>query len=597
MIEQRICEYFINSLWQLPLLVLAAWLVVRITRPNVVAQHALWLGTLALGVLMPLRGIDSLESPTLAHIAASPRLVPDAPAQFPTSTLDSPETAPTRERSLRSIATLQIHPIHLESRTMDWLIGLYGMSVAFGIARLVHGWLAARRLVATAMEQPLTMLESSLLQACAKRIELPANRIPRVRLLADCSASPMVIGLRNPVLLLPESLSHRSDPAFDDQALTAVMLHELAHIRRRDYLANLLARIVALPIAYHPATQAIHARIRQTREMICDAAAAQALASRSSYARSLLALAEGLVSPPQPVEAVGLFDHTRNSLEERIMKLTEQKLPLNLPLHMARIATGTAILVAGTGAAATLHIKATNPVVYAMQAPQAAPPAPTALPAAEPQLPAPSPQPAPAPKPQPATEVYRDTQEPHALTKQERKEMEEQAKASRDQIRTLTQDLKLNIPITIPPIDLKNIPGPEFDQQMAKLKEQFNSPEFRKQMDEMRDKLNSPEFRKQIAEAASKANRDVLDSPEFKKQMEEVKRKVNSPEFRAQIEQSKKLAMEARADAAQHSVEARKQLAEASAAIAEARKQVHDEAVQRQLDEAQQRIDKASKTY
>jgi len=611
MIEQKICEYFVNSLWQLPLLALAAWLVVRIARPNIVAQHALWLGTLVLGVVMPLRGIDSVESATIAPVANSSQYAPDPLPPVPVSKLDSPLAAPSHQQRLWSMAPLQFHPIHLESRTMAWLIGLYGVSIALGMARLLHGWLAARRLVSNAMEQPLTMLESSLLRACANRIGLPENRIPGLRFLADSTSSPMVVGMRNPVLLLPESLRHRSDAIFDDQALTAVILHELAHIRRRDYLANLLARVLALPIAYHPATQALHARIRQTREMICDASAAQALASRSSYARSLLALAEGLVSPPQPVEAVGLFDHTRNSLEERIMKLTEPKLPLSLALRMTRIAAGVAILVAGSGVAATLHLKATPPVVYAMQTQQSTPAAPMApsapiapmppVSAVAPSAPvaphAPEPAPPAPPSPGPAPEVHADLQESPGLTQQERKEIEEQVNVAHDQIRTMTQDLKLNVPITIPPIDLKNFPGPEFDKQMARLKDKLDSSEFRKQMDEMRDKLNSPEFRKQIAEAASKANRDVVNSAEFKKQMEEIHRQVNSPEFRAQIEQSKKLAMEARADAAQHSAEARKQLAEASAAIAEARKQVHDEAVQRQLDEAQRRIDKASKTY
>ncbi len=307
----------------------------------------------------------------------------------------------------------------------------------------------------------------------------------------DPAASPMVIGMRCPVLLLPESLRHTDDAGFDDNALTAVLLHELAHVRRRDFLANLLARVVALPIAYHPATQALHTRIRQTREMICDATAAGALASKSSYARSLLALADGLVSPTQPVEAVGLFDHTRNSLEERIMKLTEQQHPLSLTAQVARIAAGTAILIAGTGAAATLHVKATTPIVYAMQTPQATPPsAPVAAP--EPPavvsapVPPPAPRPAPAPKPEPRVEVHVDVQEPHSSTLQQRKELEEHMQVTSDQIRTMTQQLKIHVPITIPPIDMKKFLGPEFDKQMAEFKFKMNSPEFRKQIDDFK---------------------------------------------------------------------------------------------------------------
>ena len=113
-------------------------------------------------------------------------------------------------------------------------------------------------------------------------------------------------------------------------------------------------------------------------------------------------------------------------------------------------------------------------------------------------------------------------------------------------------------------------------------------------MDEFKFQMNSPEFRKQVSEAATQANRAVLNSPEFKRQMEEINRKVNSPEFRAQIEQSKTLAIETHAH---HSAEAHNQLEEASAAIAKAKKQVHNDAIQRQLEQAQRNIDKASKTF
>ena len=597
MIQQRVFEYFVNSLWQLPLLVLAAWLVIRIARPTLIAQHALWVGTLLLGVMLPLRGIDILERGAMAPADGSRQI--DALPQTPAPASSVPTEPPAIGGTLRSVSMMRVRPIYLASRTMNWLIGLYGVSIALSLARLIHGWLAVRRLVMTAMEQPLTALESSLLRACANRIGLAEDQIPGIRFLADSTTSPMVVGMRRPVLVLPASLRHGCDACFDEHALTAVMLHELAHIRRRDYLSNMLARVAALPIAYHPATQAIHVRICQTREMICDAAAAGALASKSSYARSLLTLAEGIVSSPQHVEAVGLFDHNRNSLEERIMKLTEQKLPLSLTLRTVRIVAGTAILVAGIGAAATVHVKATTPVVYAMQSPQVAPAAPAAPLPPEPQPPAPTPAPRPSPPPPPALapEVQVDLQEVRPLNRQERKELDEQMVVVRDQVRIATQDLKLKIPITIPPIDLKNFPGSEFDKQMAKFKDQMNSPEFRKQMDKMRLKLESPEFRKQIDEAATQASRVVVDGPEFRRQMDEVNRQVNSPEFREQIEQSKKLAMEARADAVRNSAEARKQLAAASAAIAEARKQVHDESVQRQLEQAQRSIDNASKTY
>jgi len=420
----------------------------------------------------------------------------------------------------------------------------------------------------------------------------------------------MVAGVRRPVLLLPEGLRQSGGASFDDHALAAVLLHELTHVRRRDYLANLLARVVALPIAYHPATRVLHDRIRQTREMICDAAAAGAFPSKSSYARSLLSLAEGFVVHPSNVEAVGFFDTNGNSLEERIMKLTESKLPVSLTLRSVRLMAGTVVLVAGTGAAATLHLKTPPPIVYAMQTQQSTPalPAPPPLPEppdpaplvavpAPPPIPAPPPAPKPAPTPHPEAQPSQEGQEVRALTPDERKEIDERVAAMRDQMQALKIQMKDMKPIVIPKIDLKILDSPEFAKQMADMKITVDSPEFRKQMEELKVTVNSPEFKKQIEDAARNAHVAVMNSPEFKRQMEEIDRQVNSPEFKQQIEMSKKLAMEAQADAGLRTAEMRKQLAEASAAIAEAQKQVHDAGVQKQLDEAQRRIQEATKHF
>ena len=242
MIEQRIFEYLVNSLWQLPLLMLATWLVIRIARPALAVQHALWFAVLVLAVGLPLRGIGSDEWADRNTKAA---VVDDMALP-----IEQPVSTPQQTHSLNgwAIAALQLRSIRLEPRTIDWLIAMYGVSIAFGIARLAHGWLATRRMVSQAVAHPLTTLESTLLRACAGRIELAEQRLPEVRFLAGDTAGPMVAGVRRPTLLLPEGLRQGSDAGFDDHAFAAVLLHELTHVRRRDYLANFAARLIALQI-------------------------------------------------------------------------------------------------------------------------------------------------------------------------------------------------------------------------------------------------------------------------------------------------------------------------------------------------------------
>ena len=434
MIQHSLFEYLVNSVWQVPLVFLATWLL----RPRRAPCSA---GpTQPLGGSAALRGTD----PSSRHRHASSH----------NAQCIGPNPISRHRTSSHTAASLSDHSVNAQAQTAraasafsvvdshpsDEFAGennrlarsaLRG-SIAFSLARLVRAWYAARRLVDSATISPLTTLETTLLKACALRLQLPAERIPEIRFLIDPFASPMIIGIRHPVLLLPESV-RQSMSGFNDHTLAAILSHELAHVRRRDYLSNLAARIIALPISYHPATHTLHRRIRQTREMICDSDASGAFNSSAMYARSLIALAERMI-PQANVEAVGLFDHARNTLEERIMKLTEPRLPISLTMRTARIAARTIVLIAGTCAAATLHLKPSTPLEHAVQVAQAAPtPAPIPDPAASP-----APQASSSPKPRPqahssAPRIVINGQQ-RELTPEERKRLDEQLDSAQKKI-------------------------------------------------------------------------------------------------------------------------------------------------------------------
>jgi hypothetical protein len=103
---------------------------------------------------------------------------------------------------------------------------------------------------------------------------------------------PMVIGWLRPVLLVPvAALSGLSAPE-----LEAILAHELAHIRRHDYLVNFLQCVVEILMFYHPATWWITTVMRREREHCCDDMAVAASGDRFTYVRALAAL-EGLRSP------------------------------------------------------------------------------------------------------------------------------------------------------------------------------------------------------------------------------------------------------------------------------------------------------------
>jgi len=132
----------------------------------------------------------------------------------------------------------------------------------------------------------------------------------RVRMLTSSIADvPMVIGVFRPAILLPASMLLGLAP---DQ-LEAILVHELAHIRRHDNLVNLVQRLVETVFFFHPAAWWVSACIRTEREHCCDDIAAAASDARA-YAGALTTLEE-LRSPALAVAA------TDGSLSSRVRRV------------------------------------------------------------------------------------------------------------------------------------------------------------------------------------------------------------------------------------------------------------------------------------
>ena len=128
---------------------------------------------------------------------------------------------------------------------LPWLAPFWIAGVMFFQLRGVASWMAARRLgrrgvcAATASWQ-------ALLDRLAARVRLSRP----VTLLESCLAEvPVVIGYVRPVILMPVGLL----AGLPAGQIESILLHELAHIRRHDYLVNLLQIVVESLVFYHPA--------------------------------------------------------------------------------------------------------------------------------------------------------------------------------------------------------------------------------------------------------------------------------------------------------------------------------------------------------
>ncbi len=177
------------------------------------------------------------------------------------------------------------------------LVGLWLAGVALFSARLTAGLYGARRL-RRRLTVPLT--DAPWRTALARLLARTGVR-RSVRLVASGLArTPAVLGAFKPVILVPAGIVAGLTPA----QIEALLAHELAHIRRHDYLVNLLQMAVETLLFYHPAVWWLSRRIRAEREHCCDDAAVALCGDALVYARTLAAL-EALRLTPVAMGAAG----------------------------------------------------------------------------------------------------------------------------------------------------------------------------------------------------------------------------------------------------------------------------------------------------
>lgn len=237
-------------------------------------------------------------------------------------------------------------------------------------------WLAGALLAGIRTLAGLWGVRSLRKRASPASARLDLSRLARkmgvrgpVRLLeSECVSAPTVIGWLRPAILLP------SGTALEAEASEALLAHELAHIRRRDYLANLFQAGVESMLFFHPAVWWVSLQARAERECCCDDDAVAVCGSLLTYVRALSQAEHSRCASKMAVAAGGA------SLLNRIRRLTEMKTS-----HSNRSVTSLIGLTAMgliIGAAAGSGLLAYVPVHFEAAQQEQARQAPIATPAA-----------------------------------------------------------------------------------------------------------------------------------------------------------------------------------------------------------------------
>jgi beta-lactamase regulating signal transducer with metallopeptidase domain len=204
-------------------------------------------------------------------------------------------------------------PSIAESLTGFALCLLWALGVGFGLARLAHGLWKQRHHFVRQSWQPAfwtDALKARLAQ------QLGMRQFPDV-VVSPAAPMPLVLGLWRPVIVLPAS----SPASWEQPQWEAVLLHEAAHIARRDHWAALAQRLAVTLFWWCPLVYRLSRRLNDLRENICDDYALQGPCDQVAYAELLVESAERLVHWKSVPVSLALLDSAHGGLETRITRL------------------------------------------------------------------------------------------------------------------------------------------------------------------------------------------------------------------------------------------------------------------------------------
>jgi len=318
----------LHSLWQglaLALLVGLALVVFRNHRP--VVRH----GILAAGLIaVPVFALITFYS--LFSTSQPATMVWSIPVHLPVS-IQNQMPLPVVNNMEQ-----QLHQL------MPYLVGLWLLGVGLFSLRSLGGyWLTRRMLVrggktpGPAWQQTLNHLSQSM--GLTRHVSL---------LVSTVCAVPLVIGHLKPVILMPIgilcSLSHSE--------VEAILLHELGHIKRNDYLLNLIQSLLETVFFYNPTVWWFSAQLRSERELCCDDMAVAISNDPMTFARALAHLQE--VNMQVPFGAMAATGRgTLFSRIKRLVKPDEQSTgPFQSLFTITLVTFGVLLMARYTG---TLH--------------------------------------------------------------------------------------------------------------------------------------------------------------------------------------------------------------------------------------------------
>src|SRR5579872_3108477 len=321
-VDHLILNMLGNAVWQLVLVAVTALICARALKSTAARyRHAVWVAALALGFgmaaatgsrFLPRETAPATTKQTTTQLPVSSTVL----AREVESSLSKTSTPATASAALARPRNAETS-IAIPGAVAATILAIYLIFLLYRGMQLFRAWRHTSRIVHEARETVLPERVQQVLARCEAALEVKGVRI----LASPTAAAPMTAGVFDPVIILPERLLEHTDEA----ALTSAIGHELAHVRRHDYIFNLAYELIYLPLSFHPAAAFVRRRIHQTRELRCDELVIEKLLDAEAYARSLVELAGSAVPRVHRASTITVAIDDADILEERVMSILQPK--------------------------------------------------------------------------------------------------------------------------------------------------------------------------------------------------------------------------------------------------------------------------------
>ncbi len=333
-------------------IVLTAALALHYTlrRTSAAVRHMMWGGVFVCLLILPVASVlipvweipllpDAIEQCSSEAAAPPQDMKPGAAAPIAALELSSglntsepPNVADSNYYETENTA-YDLLPLAGLALAVIWLFGCI-----FGLARLAVDVILVKRIQSGSKIAANASWDAIKNEICAY---LNVDVAIEVRL-GRAVPMPMTYGLLKPVILLPAAAEN-----WPLARRRSVLLHETAHIKRRDYATNLLAGIVGAVYWFHPLVHIAQSHMKQTREHACDDYVIRSGVGNCDYAEHLLAIAAATGRKQQALQtalAMSEKEKLRGRLEHIISNNVARSAVSRRGMMLAAIATALILI-------------------------------------------------------------------------------------------------------------------------------------------------------------------------------------------------------------------------------------------------------------